>query len=86
MRAILLALTLGLAAAPALASETITYSYDANGRLVTVVHAGVNSNPGNQRQTTYQHDKADNRKPNVVATGASQWSWFKWGSTAWSGQ
>ena len=56
--------TLGLAAA-AIASETITYSYDNRGRLVKVVHNGsVNNNV----QTNYSYDKADNRT-NVKTTG-----------------
>lgn len=41
------------------ATETITYSYDAKGRLVKVVRTGtVNNNV----TTEYEHDKADNRK------------------------
>ena len=53
-------------AGPALAGETITYTYDAKGRLVKVVHTGaVNNNV----QTTYTHDKADNRK-NTTTTGS----------------
>lgn len=62
-----LALPLILAAAsPARAAETITYSYDARGRLVKVVHTGsVNSG----LQTTYSHDKADNRV-NKTTTGS----------------
>ena len=56
----------GFVAAPALAGETITYTYDAKGRLVQVVHAGtVNNNV----QTIYTLDKADNRK-NVTTTGS----------------
>ena len=48
------------------AAETITYTYDARGRLIKVVHSGtVNNNV----QTTYTHDKADNRT-NVTTTGA----------------
>lgn len=56
----------GLAwSAAASATETITYTYDARGRLVQVVHTGtVNNNV----QTSYQYDKADNRK-NVTTTG-----------------
>ena len=50
---------------PAPASETITYTYDAKGRLVKVVHSGT---VNNGVQTTYQHDKGDNRK-NVTTTG-----------------
>ena len=61
-------LLLGLSAltfgAPALANETITYTYDAQGRLITVVHTGtVNNNV----QTTYTHDGSDNRT-NVTTT------------------
>lgn len=54
------------ATSAAFASETITYSYDAKGRLIKVVHAGT---VNNGVQTTYSHDKADNRK-NVKTTGA----------------
>ena len=60
------ALATTLLASAALASETITYSYDAKGRLVKVVHSGTVNN-GVQAQ--YTHDKADNRK-NVKVTGA----------------
>jgi outer membrane lipopolysaccharide assembly protein LptE/RlpB len=43
---------------PALSTETITYSYDAKGRLVKVVRTGsVNNNV----TVDYEHDKADNR-------------------------
>ncbi|MGV7120023.1 hypothetical protein [Sphingopyxis sp. 550A] len=46
------------AAVPALATETVTYSYDARGRLVKVVRTGtVNNNV----TVEYTHDKADNR-------------------------
>jgi coenzyme F420-reducing hydrogenase delta subunit len=48
------------------AAETITYRYDARGRLVKVVRTGtVNNNV----QTVYTHDKANNRKT-VVVTGS----------------
>lgn len=55
---------LGVAAA-AYASETITYTYDARGRLVRVVHNGsVNNNVS----ANYSYDKADNRNSvNVVS-------------------
>lgn len=55
---------LGLGAVAAWASETITYSYDARGRLVKVERAGtVNNNVS----ATYTYDKADNRtNVNVV--------------------
>ena len=39
-------------------AETITYTYDAKGRLVKVVRTGtVNNNV----TVDYEHDKADNR-------------------------
>lgn len=54
------------AAGVASASETITYSYDAKGRLIRVAHAGsVNNNV----IANYTFDAADNRK-NVKVTGA----------------
>jgi len=54
----LLGLCLVAASSSALASETITYSYDAKGRLVKVVRTGsVNNNV----TVEYEHDKADNR-------------------------
>lgn len=53
------------AAAAAYAAETITYRYDARGRLVKVEHAGsVNNN----LNTAYSYDKADNRT-NKTTTG-----------------
>ena len=47
-----------LGSLPASAAETITYTYDAKGRLVKVVRTGsVNNNV----TVDYEHDKADNR-------------------------
>ena len=57
-----------LAFTPAMlqATETITYTYDAKGRLKTVVRTGtVNNNV----TTNYTHDKANNRK-NVTVTNS----------------
>jgi YD repeat-containing protein len=55
-----------LAAVAAGAAETISYSYDARGRLVLVQHNGsVNANV----VTSYGYDKADNRTLKNV-TGA----------------
>lgn len=48
------------------AAETITYTYDAQGRLVTVVSSG---SVNNGIQTVYAHDPADNRQ-RVTVTGA----------------
>ena len=57
---------IGLLAAAAHAAETLTYSYDARGRLVRVQHNGsVNANV----VTNYVYDKADNRTLKNV-TGA----------------
>ncbi len=65
-RITLLALLSLAPATAAQAAETITYSYDAKGRLIKIVHLGI---VNNGVQTTYSHDKADNRK-NVKTTGA----------------
>jgi hypothetical protein len=46
-------------AAAALASETLSYEYDARGRLTKVVR--TDSATGKAVTTTYGHDKADNR-------------------------
>ncbi len=48
-------------AAPALAAETVTYRYDARGRLIQIVRAG----PVTQT-TSYGHDKANNRTSKTV--------------------
>jgi len=47
-----------LVSSQVLAAETISYTYDAKGRLVKVVRTGtVNNNV----TVDYEHDKADNR-------------------------
>lgn len=56
-----------LAGTPLVAAETVTYTYDAKGRLIKVVRTG---GPSNGVQTEYQHDKADNRT-RVITTGSS---------------
>ena len=48
------------------ATETVSYTYDAKGRLVKVERTGT---VNNNITTTYTHDKADNRT-NVKTTGA----------------
>lgn len=47
-----------LIAAPAIAGETISYTYDARGRLVQVGHSGT---VNNGVVTNYAYDRADNR-------------------------
>ena len=54
------------AAGIASASETITYTYHAKGRLVLVQHTG---NVNNNVTANYTYDAADNRK-NLKVTGA----------------
>jgi ABC-type glycerol-3-phosphate transport system substrate-binding protein len=50
------------------ATETVTYTYDARGRVVKVVHTGtVNNNV----QTCYKLDKADNRTNVKVTTSGT---------------
>ncbi len=53
-------------AAAALASETVTYTYDARGRLVKVEHSGTINNGV---VANYTFDKADSRT-NVKVSGA----------------
>lgn len=54
------------AALPASASETVTYTYDAKGRLVKVERSGT---VNNGVKYEYAHDKANNRR-NVKVTGS----------------
>jgi YD repeat-containing protein len=66
MRAIFALITLILLGAAAYAAETISYTYDARGRVVRVSHAGtINNNV----VTNYTYDKADNRT-NKTTTGS----------------
>ena len=51
---------------PVLASETVTYTYDAKGRLVKVERSGT---VNNGVKAEYTHDKANNRR-NVKVTGS----------------
>jgi YD repeat-containing protein len=62
---VMLAIAVALCAATAMASETVSYTYDARGRLVKVVRNGtVNNNVS----SSYGYDKADNRtNVNVVS-------------------
>ena len=58
MRALVALILLVILGAAAYAAETVTYSYDARGRLIRVSHAGsVNNNV----VTNYTYDGADNR-------------------------
>jgi hypothetical protein len=68
MRRLLLASTcVAFAAAfPATASETVTYTYDAKGRLIKVERSGT---VNNGVKAEYTHDKVDNRR-NVKVTGS----------------
>ena len=49
------------------AAETITYAYDARGRLVQITHSGA---VNNGVQKGYVHDAAGNRT-RVLVTGAA---------------
>ena len=53
----------------AAASETITYTYDARGRVKQVAHSGTPSS-NNGVTTSYTYDKADNRT-NKTTTGSA---------------
>jgi YD repeat-containing protein len=49
------------------ATETITYTYDARGRVIKVVHTGT---VNNNTQACYKYDKADNRTNVKVDVGS----------------
>ena len=68
-RIALAALAVGLTCSTAAsATETITYVYDARGRLIKVVHAGsVNNNV----QACYKYDKEGNRINVTVTTSGT---------------
>lgn len=68
MRRWIAALTVLMLAAPALASETITYTYDAAGRLTQVQHSG---SANNGLTVQYQLDKADNVANKTVSVPAA---------------
>jgi len=65
---ILIAFSIVALAATAMASETVTYTYDVRGRLVQVKHSGTKND---NVITNYGFDKADNRTLKNT-TGASQ--------------
>jgi hypothetical protein len=67
VRTALLAAAASLAPTPAFAGETITYSYDALGRLVKVSHSGT---VNNGTTACYAYDKADNRSNVLVSTAS----------------
>jgi len=66
MKAFAIFLGLLVLGAAAYAAETITYTYDARGRLIQVARSGT---VNNGVTTTYTNDKADNRT-NKTTTGS----------------
>jgi YD repeat-containing protein len=66
-RIALAALALGVVGSTTSAGETVTYTYDARGRLIKVVHSGT---VNNNNQVCYKLDKAGNRI-NVKSTVGS---------------
>ena len=66
MKALAIFLGLLVLGAAAYAAETITYTYDARGRLKQVAHSGT---VNNGVTTVYTNDKADNRT-NKTTTGS----------------
>jgi hypothetical protein len=58
LKAALLIGAIGAAAGSAIAAETLTYRYDARGRLVKVERSG---GPKSGAVTNYSYDKANNR-------------------------
>lgn len=63
----ILLLSAAAVALPASASETITYTYDARGRLTKVARSGSVNNGASE---CYAYDKADNRTNVTTATAA----------------
>lgn len=57
-RLILFGLVASFVSGPALAVETMTYTYDAHGRVVKVERSGT---VNNLVKTEYEHDAVDNR-------------------------
>lgn len=66
MKIVLCGLALTFWATVAHSAETVTYRYDARGRLVKVERSGT---VNNAVTTEYTHDKANNRK-RVKVTGS----------------
>lgn len=66
-RSILAALAALLTPSLASATETVTYTYDARGRLVQVVQQVNSATPV---QVAYTYDKAGNRTQTTTTTGA----------------
>jgi RHS Repeat len=66
MRAFIVFTILILFGAVAYAAETTTYSYDSQGRLITISHTGSTNN---NIVTSYTYDKADNRS-NKTTSGS----------------
>lgn len=65
-RHLLIGASLLAVAMPAAAAETLTFTYDAKGRLIKVARSGT---VNNGVAAEYVHDKADNRK-NMKVTGS----------------
>ncbi len=63
LRSILTTIAFGIFSSPAFsATDSITYTYDALGRLVAVAHAGVPTGPGNDGMTNnLTYDALGNR-------------------------
>lgn len=64
-------IALGLSVLPSVASadETITYSYDAKGRMTKVQHVGGRTSG---LTSTYAFDAADNRKSSEITVAAGR--------------
>lgn len=62
----LFAVAMGFASGAAHAAETITYQYDAKGRLTQVAHSG---SVNNDVVASYTFDQADNRT-NLTVSGS----------------
>ena len=68
MRRSALLIALVLTSSAASATETVTYSYDARGRLIQVARTGT---VNNGVTTVYQLEKADNRTSKTTTGSAN---------------
>ena len=59
-------IVIGLAPGLARAAETVSYTYDAQGRVVRVVSTGSTGSTAGPSTTTYQYDKVHNRVRKTV--------------------
>ena len=61
---------------PAVATDTVTYTYDALGRVISVSHSTGTT-------IYYSYDPAGNRTVKGPCQNVGVWGSFNWGSACW---